>query len=167
MKRPRQIRTVEEPMSDVILVEDDELVRMAMIHVLEDAGHQVRATARVHEALAWLVAAPPGLVISDVIIPGKVSPALLAQVASKQGVPLVVASGTSMLRARVAAWRVADVLEKPFTGDELVAVVERCARTPSPAAAHPSCAAWLSGATRLSGATTDLSSAFEWTPSLA
>ncbi len=146
-------------MRDVMLVEDDELVRPAMVRVLVDAGYRVRATACVADAMAWLAAAPPELVISDLILPGDVSPVLLAQAAAKRGIPLIVASGATRLPARVAAWTVSEVLAKPFTADELLAAVTRAG---SPPAGYPSCAGDAA-----SGAINDLSSALEWTPSFA
>jgi DNA-binding NtrC family response regulator len=145
---------------DVLVVEDDLMVRLAMETVLTDVGYNVETTAEVAEAVRLLSAAKPRLIICDLVMPGPVSSARLARLASERKIPFILASGIPCLRERAAGWTVADWLEKPFTGEQLLEAVGRCL---GEGELHPSWAADDSSPMP----STERSSALECTPSLA
>jgi CheY-like chemotaxis protein len=56
-------------MKSVLVMDDSEVVRMAVAAVLEDSGYDVRAVANLAELEAALAASAPDLVILDVQMP--------------------------------------------------------------------------------------------------
>lgn len=59
-----------EPMHSILLVDDDDVVREMTRTVLEANGYAVTTTASVNDAEAWCEGHTPGLIISDVEMPG-------------------------------------------------------------------------------------------------
>src|SRR5262245_21708529 len=160
MQYRRQSGQMASSERDVLVVEDDLMVRLAMETVLADVGYRVEATAEVPEAVRLLTTLRPRLVICDLIMPGPVSTARLARLACEREIPFILASGIPGLRQRAVGWTGADWLEKPFTGERLLSAVARCLDGD---AVHP---CWAAGDSS-SRPTTDRSSALECTPSLA
>jgi DNA-binding response OmpR family regulator len=153
---------------ELLVVEDDELVRMGMARVLAGAGYQVAVTGDMREAVAWLRARQPRLVISDVILPGPIHVGTLARMAAALGSPLILTSGLVRAERLAAQYAASAVLVKPFSGDELLAAVAgslRAARdVAQPAGGLDSSA---TDEAEPSVSITDRSSPLEWTPSLA
>ena len=56
---------------DILLAEDDEDLREAMVDTLNDAGYSVEAVRNGREALEWLqdTANPPKLILLDLMMP--------------------------------------------------------------------------------------------------
>ena len=54
----------------VLLVDDDEVVRGLLVWLFEDAGYVVRQAADGHEALAALDLQPPDCMVLDLMMPG-------------------------------------------------------------------------------------------------
>ncbi|MEO5725915.1 MAG: response regulator [Byssovorax sp.] len=59
------------PRVDILLAEDDDDLRDAMLDTLEDAGYRVAAVANGQEALEWLHAVEllPSLILLDLMMP--------------------------------------------------------------------------------------------------
>jgi CheY-like chemotaxis protein len=59
------------PCTDVLLAEDDEDLREAMVDTLSEAGYSVEAVGNGRDALEWLEdsAAPPKLILLDLMMP--------------------------------------------------------------------------------------------------
>src|SRR4051794_2459720 len=57
-------------MADILVVDDNRANREALASLLEIAGHSARRAAGARQALDSALAAPPDLVISDVLMPG-------------------------------------------------------------------------------------------------
>jgi CheY-like chemotaxis protein len=56
---------------DILLAEDDEDLRQAMVDTLNDAGYSVEAVGNGRDALEWLedTVAPPKLILLDLMMP--------------------------------------------------------------------------------------------------
>ena len=107
-----------------LVVEDDALVRMAIVDMLELAGHSVDEAADAHAALDLLERENRfDILISDVSLPGMSGEDLAEQVHSRwPGMQIVLVSG----RDRVAVPNSTRVsfLPKPFQFEDLLRVVE-------------------------------------------
>src|SRR3989338_1841903 len=109
----------------IILVVDDSLsVRKVAERMLKEAGLEVALAANGEEALAWLSANTPNLVIADVIMPDKsgfeVCAFLRAQ-ASLTNTPVLLISGfvDDEVTRQAEACRADGVIKKPFQGASL------------------------------------------------
>ena len=101
-------------------------MREAMRLVLEGEGFAIEEAADGEAALAALRAAePPSLVILDYVMPGMDGAETARAIAAiDPDLPIVFSTGHAALRAlRAAAGEEAAVLEKPFTLDELDALL--------------------------------------------
>lgn len=121
----------------VLVVDDDDGLRGSVCRMLRELGATVDGAAGLPEALASLRAAPPDLVLLDMLLGDgpdglEVYRALLAE---RPGLPAVVMSGFSctgrveMCRALGAR----DFLRKPFTLAALRSALERAAAPPASA----------------------------------
>jgi two-component system cell cycle sensor histidine kinase/response regulator CckA len=114
------------------LVEDEEPVRRLTERALQRAGWQVSAVDSAEAALARLPrpgdpAAPPSVLVSDIMLPGMDGTELAQAVrAVWPDLPVVLVSGytDSVLLGDLAAQGVS-FLAKPFRSRELVACMER------------------------------------------
>ena len=104
----------------VLFVEDDPLVREAVVRGLEDCGFDVMVAADGDKALAMLDAGlDADVVFSDIVMPGKVSGIDLAGLLRERrpGLPVVLATGYTEQRAVIPG---VQVLAKPYEIDQLV-----------------------------------------------
>jgi signal transduction histidine kinase len=104
----------------VLFVEDDALVREAVVRGLEDAGFEVLVAPSGDQALAMLEGGlDADVVFSDIVMPGKVSGIDLAELLRERRprLPVVLATGYTDQRAKVPG---VQVLAKPYEIDQLV-----------------------------------------------
>jgi signal transduction histidine kinase/CheY-like chemotaxis protein len=116
------------PRATVLLVEDDEQVRAAVLAVLGEAGLDVVAASGALEARAWFAAAPDrfGALVSDVVMPEVSGPALAAELRrTRPGLPVVFLSGYSeqAIGARGPLLPGARFVAKPFEPADLLAAL--------------------------------------------
>jgi two-component system, response regulator, stage 0 sporulation protein F len=114
------------PANTILVVDDDPLVRATIVRALHELGYQTREAADGQAALAALAAAePPSLVILDYVMPGMDGAEVAREIAAiAPDLPIIFSTGHAALRAlRAAAGEDAPVLEKPFTLDELDALL--------------------------------------------
>jgi len=110
------------PANTILVVDDDPLVRAAIVRALHELGYRTGEAADGPAALAALGAAePPSLVILDYVMPGMDGAEVAREIAAlAPDLPVIFSTGHAALRAlRAAAGEDAPVLEKPFTLDEL------------------------------------------------
>jgi CheY-like chemotaxis protein len=110
----------------ILVVDDDPQVRATIVRALEELGYQTGEAADGEAALAALRAAePPSLVILDYVMPGMDGAETAREIAAiDPNLPVVFSTGHAALRAlRAVAGEDAPVLEKPFTLDELDALL--------------------------------------------
>jgi len=112
---------IPQAASRVLFVEDDPLVREAVVGGLEDAGFDVVVAASGDQALAMIDnGLDTDVVFSDIVMPGQVSGIDLAAVLRQRrpGLPVVLATGYTDQRAALPG---VQVLAKPY---EIGALVE-------------------------------------------
>lgn len=115
-------------MTDVLLVDDEEDVRLAQGQALELEGFDVAAFARPERVLDRIGTGFAGVVVSDIRMSRMDGMQLLAAVqAVDAGIPVILMTGHGDIALAVAAMREGayDFLEKPFPAARLVASVRR------------------------------------------
>jgi two-component system C4-dicarboxylate transport response regulator DctD len=110
----------------VLLVEDDEDVRMSTAQALTLAGFEVEALANVERARPLISFGAPIVVVCDVRLPGLSGTDWLPEIRKiDTELPVVLVTGHGHIAMAVQAMREGayDFIEKPFTSERLVAVV--------------------------------------------
>lgn len=114
----------------VLFVEDDSLVREAVMRALLESGFEVVAAEDGEAALRQLESATrrPDVVFSDVVMPGQVSGIDLAGILRQRypGLPVILATGYT--EQQVALPDV-QVLAKPYAIEQLVAILSKATAT--------------------------------------
>jgi len=112
----------------IIFVEDDHAVRSSVAETLELAGFAVEPYESAESALPHIVAGLPGIVITDVRLPGMDGFGLLRQVcAADAAIPVILVTGHGDVSMAVDAMRhgAYDFIEKPYAMERLVEVATR------------------------------------------
>ena len=112
----------------VMLIDDEEHIRVAATQALDLAGYQVHAYDRAEKALALLDADWPGAVISDIRMPGIDGMEFLQLCQAKDpDLPVILVTGHGDVSMAVEAMRAGayDFIEKPFAVEDLVDTVAR------------------------------------------
>ncbi|WP_368166150.1 sigma-54-dependent transcriptional regulator, partial [Aeromonas sp. R9-1] len=115
-------------MNQVMLIDDEPALRHSLGQTLELEEMQVSPFASAREALARLTPDWPGVVISDINMPGMDGIAFLtAALARDPELPVILLTGHGDISTAVSAMRLGayDFIEKPFGTDELLEVVRR------------------------------------------
>ena len=112
----------------VVFIDDEEDVRRANRQSLELDGFAVETFGDAESALAAILAEAPGVVVSDVRLPGADGRALLERLHRiDPDLPVILITGHGDISMAVAALRggAVDFLAKPYPADALVASVRR------------------------------------------
>lgn len=110
----------------ILVIEDDDVVRSALIDMLKFKHHTAEGTASAEEALARL----PGdyhLVISDILLEGMDGVTLLGkvnQMTPRTPVVMITGYGEAALEDRCRENGAAGFLKKPFTVQSLLSLVD-------------------------------------------
>lgn len=120
--------------SDILVIDDEADIRDLVSGILEDDGYQVRTARDSDEALEALRRRSPSLVVLDVWLQGSRIDGLELLAMLKEidaDLPVVLISGHGTIETAVAAIRKGayDFIEKPFTADRLLLVVQRALET--------------------------------------
>jgi DNA-binding response OmpR family regulator len=112
-------------MATVLLVEDDHVVRGAMLRSLTDRGHTVHAVATALDALRRVAAESPDLVVLDLGLPDLDGSDALRMLRGIADVPIIIATARDDEAEIVRLLRAGadDYMVKPFTGAHLDARV--------------------------------------------
>ena len=108
----------------VLVVEDDDSVRAAMVAALTEEGFEVRTEVDGTNASAAIEVFRPDLVLLDVHLPGGPSGLVVAQrVRAAHDMPFIFVTSAGSERERMAGFAIGadDYLVKPFSMGELVA----------------------------------------------
>lgn len=114
---------------DILIVEDDAILRSALTEWLQVAGYGVRQAKDGHAGLAAVTLAPPALVVTDMHIPGANGGAVITHLKQNHPhIPIIAISGLFNsghgLDADYAlALGAARTLAKPFKRDDLLQAV--------------------------------------------
>jgi signal transduction histidine kinase len=114
----------------VLVAEDDEYVADLVCEMLRELGYKSRRGATAHEALRLLEESGPfDLVLSDMIMPGKMNGLELARevVRREPGMPVVLMTGYSEAAASAAAEGI-PLLVKPYTIEAMGEIVGQALR---------------------------------------
>ncbi|MBL8550430.1 MAG: sigma-54-dependent Fis family transcriptional regulator [Hyphomonadaceae bacterium] len=116
--------------ADILVIDDEADIRELVSGILQDEGHQVRDARDGDEALAAISRRRPALVILDVWLQGSRIDGLDLLTLLKEidpDLPVVMISGHGKIEAAVTAIRngAYDFIEKPFTSERLLVVIER------------------------------------------
>jgi PAS domain S-box-containing protein len=109
----------------VLLVEDEEAVRLSGARILERAGYRVITAATVPDALAQAATVRPDILVTDIVLPGRMDGISLAETLLARWPDLPVLLMTGYTDREPPTW--AELLPKPFTAKDLVASVEHVA----------------------------------------
>jgi DNA-binding NtrC family response regulator len=107
----------------ILVIDDDELIRTLLTHVLTSAGYTVDTGATVAQALAHLAAQSYHLVLTDDRLPDGRGVAIADHAAAK-GIDAVIVTGYATRLGKDDIARHDHIL-KPVTPNELVRTVER------------------------------------------
>ncbi|WP_240500123.1 sigma-54-dependent transcriptional regulator [Sphingomonas montana] len=116
----------------VLLVDDDDGLRGALAQAFELAGIDVIAEQRPTAALARIDPAFPGIVVSDVRMPGMEGTELFRRIAAIDAeIPVILMTGHGDVAMAVAALKdgAHDFVTKPFAADRLIASARRAMAT--------------------------------------
>lgn len=107
----------------MLLVEDDHVVRGAMLRSLSDRGHAVHAVGTALEALRRVAAETPDLVVLDLGLPDLDGSDALRMLRGITDVPIIIATARDDEQSVVRLLRAGadDYMVKPFTGAHLEA----------------------------------------------
>ena len=116
--------------TDILIVDDETDIRLAIGGILSDEGHMPRYAANSDQALAACRQRQPSLIILDVWLEGSRLDGLQLLEAIQEShptVPVVMISGHGTIETAVAAIRrgAYDFIEKPFKTDRLLLVIDR------------------------------------------
>ena len=115
-------------MNAVIVVDDEASIRTAVEQWLSLSGFQVQTFSRAEECLAQLPRYFPGVILSDVRMPGMGGLELLARLQEQDSdLPVILLTGHGDVPMAVEAMRdgAYDFLEKPFSPQTLLASLAR------------------------------------------
>jgi DNA-binding NtrC family response regulator len=119
--------------SDVLVIDDEPVVREAVRRVLQAQGFDVATAGDAAAGLAHPAAATCRLVLCDLMLPDRSGMDVLAELVRRRpGLPVVVITGyaTPDHAARAREAGAADFLGKPFDAKELVDTVRRALGLP-------------------------------------
>ncbi|MFE7379539.1 response regulator transcription factor [Streptomyces zhihengii] len=124
-------------MASVLVVEDDPVIRAALIEVLTGQGYAVRTTHQGFEALREVTQDPPDIVVLDLGLPDLDGLDVLRMIRGISRVPVLVATArdedTEIIRLLNAG--ADDYMVKPFSGGQLAARIAAVLRRSVPAGA--------------------------------
>ena len=112
----------------VMVIDDEPHLRITASQTLSLPGYTPTCFASAEQALAALPAEFPGVIVSDIRMPGMGGMELLHELHRRDPtLPIILITGhgdisTAVEAMRAGAW---DFLEKPFAGDQLLDVVRR------------------------------------------
>lgn len=132
-------------MAHILIIDDQEPVRVALATALQMLGHEVRTAADGAEGLRLFAEDPADLVITDVQMPVKNGFEVLSTLRRDHpAVPVIVMSGandenTSLYLDLISRFKSASVsvLRKPFRLLEIEQVVEAALPAPAPSWINP------------------------------
>lgn len=150
------------PLKHILVVEDEEHLRLGIRYNLEAEGYEVSAVADAPSALQLLEERPTGvdLIILDLMLPG-MSGYTFCQTIREQGhdLPVMILSARTLAEDRTRGFDVGadQYLQKPFDLDELLSRVRnllaRHARAPLPKLSHGDADVYEFGRARVNFAT--------------
>jgi DNA-binding response OmpR family regulator len=123
-------------MTDILIVDDEPIVRDVVARYLERDGFRIAAVGDGDEARALMEAEMPGLVVLDVMLPGTDGLALCRWIRAQGDVPVIMLTARGEEADRIVGLELGadDYVTKPFSPRELAARVRTVLRRSNGAA---------------------------------
>ena len=121
-------------MRRILIADDDSAIRALLSRALEDEGYAVETAADGRAALEAIVASPPDLLITDLIMPRLTGWSVFVRVRQlAPALPILVVSGADagFVRQETPLPDYAVFLRKPFAIDHLLDIVARLTDSPA------------------------------------
>jgi len=117
------MQATERIMPKILLVEDEDVIRVALRRLLERNDYQVDEADSVQKALSTYNVNDYALIISDLRLPGAPGTDLI----SKTDAPVLIMTSYASLKSAVDSMKkgAIDYIAKPFDHDEMLETVER------------------------------------------
>lgn len=117
-------------MADVVLIEDDAAIRVALMRALREAGHVVTSYSSGMTALPAVVEHKPDVVLLDLGLPDVDGADVLAMLRSVSAVPVIVATARDdeVEMVRLLDSGADDYVIKPFTAAQITARIRAVLR---------------------------------------
>lgn len=127
---------VRRGQAPVLVVDDEPMVREVVARYLERDGHLVHEVGDGLEALRWLDANRPSLVVLDVMLPSTDGLAVLRRIREAGDVPVILLTARTDEHDRITGLELGadDYVVKPFSPRELAIRVRNLLRRVEPAA---------------------------------
>lgn len=112
----------------ILVVDDDDPVRVMLARLLRTQGYEVRQAAGAREARAAIEETRPDLVISDIVMPGESGIELRRDIGQRwPALPVILISGYSAEGPAEFAARTpkTSFVQKPFAADQLLSLVQQ------------------------------------------
>jgi two-component system nitrogen regulation response regulator NtrX len=115
--------------AQILIVDDEPLIRQSLAGVLEDEGYQTHSVSTGEECCAEIARAPYDLILLDVWLPGMdglETLSRLQEIAFASRPVVVIISGHGTIETAVKATKLGafDFLEKPLTIEKVMVVVK-------------------------------------------
>ena len=111
-------------MSQILLLEDEVVIRSALRRLIERHGHQVAEAGTVDEVQERFDPTTFDLAIADLRLPGRPGTDLIAMLPAT---PVLIMTSYASVRSAVEAMKLGalDYIAKPFDHDELMMLVDK------------------------------------------
>ncbi len=122
-------------MSKILVIDDDVVVRTAMVQFLEDLGYDVVSAEDGQRGMRLFRSEKPDLVITDIIMPEKEGIQTIAEIRRERPDAKVIAVSGGGRIGNTDFLKIArqlgatDVIAKPVDPDDFAARIERCLST--------------------------------------
>ncbi len=128
-----------EPRVRLLMVEDDERIRMALGLALADEGCDVVEAASGEEALRLLAMTEVDVVLLDLMLPGIDGLEVCRILRTRGGLPIIIVSARTDTSDVIAGLEAGadDYVTKPLMASELAARIRALLRRRNPASTHP------------------------------
>ncbi|WP_454692234.1 response regulator [Achromobacter aloeverae] len=114
---------------DILVIDDDPIVRNLIVECLQTLGYQVRQAADGESGLRLLEERPPDLLMVDFIMPGMNGAEVIERVrAERPELPIILATGYVDAQVSDELLQRELILQKPFDIDDLAAMVRQALR---------------------------------------
>ncbi len=136
---PGPVSAPPTPAGRVLVVDDDEAVRVLLTRYLEMEGFQVEQVADGGAALAAIAASNPDLVLLDLMLPAQDGLDILTRLRRDSQVPVILLTARGSEADRIMGLKLGadDYVVKPFSPGELAARVQSVLRRTRTAQAPP------------------------------
>ena len=112
-------------MADVLIVDDDEQLRLLLRSMMTEEGHVVREAADGNAALKLCEERTPDLIILDLIMPEKEGIETIIEIRRRNTTVKIIAISAAPYDLKVASMLGADyILEKPFSQASIATLVK-------------------------------------------